>query len=182
MLRKLVNVIRTYKRHDAAGRDGDSTSRRKCRFELLENRRLLSINWANEFDAANQFNDTYGSNALIARQLVNRAIEDWEAIISDFNFDGDQNPLTNLLNNTFTLNIFAAELTPGNRGVTPGEDLVFSSGRPIEATILLDDNGDGSGWFFDQTPHDDAEFTAIVNSGHTGVGPAFQGSFIDVAQ
>ena len=51
----------------------------------------------------------------------------------------------------------------------------------MAATIQLDDNGGGDGWFFDQTPLDDAEFTAIVNSGATGTGTAFQGSFVDVA-
>ena len=44
----------------------------------------------------------------------------------------------------------------------------------------MDDNGGGIGWFFDSTPHDDAEFAAIANSGSSGLGSAFHGSFIDV--
>ncbi len=45
----------------------------------------------------------------------------------------------------------------------------------------MDDNAAGSGWFFDQTPLDDAEFTAIANSGSTQTGTAFQASFVDVS-
>lgn len=60
---------------------------------------------------------------------------------------------------------------------------------PVSANILLDDDGGGfndslggvgDGWFFDQTPLDDAEFTAIVNSAENGTGAAFQASFVDV--
>ncbi len=51
----------------------------------------------------------------------------------------------------------------------------------MSADITLDDNGGGIGWFFDPTPLDDAEFTAIANSGSTGTGPSFHASFVDIA-
>ncbi|MBA3480419.1 MAG: hypothetical protein H0T51_01260 [Pirellulales bacterium] len=61
---------------------------------------------------------------------------------------------------------------------------------PTSANISLDDDGGGfndslggagDGWFFDQTPLDDAEFTSIANSAEGGAGHAFQSSFVDVA-
>jgi hypothetical protein len=119
------------------------------------------------------------ANAGIARQLVNRAIDDWESVISNFNYteDTDSDPNNNL-NNTFTLNVIAA--LPGQipgRGRT--EDVYFPNGRPVSANIFMDDNGEGSGWLFDTTPLDDAEFTAIANSGSSGTGAAFHASFVD---
>src|SRR5690606_20788274 len=39
--------------------------------------------------------------------------------------------------------------------------------------IFLDDNGGGDGWFFDETPLDDIEFTSIADS--------FQASFVDAS-
>jgi hypothetical protein len=46
----------------------------------------------------------------------------------------------------------------------------------------LDVNADGRTWYFDPTPEDDAEFTALVNSGSTGLGTAFYSSFVDASQ
>lgn len=147
----------------------------------------MAIMWANQGVVGNDsdhFQQFYGESvAPLARQIVRQAIIDWEAVITDFNYDGDQNAATNnFLNNTLTLDISATPLGSTDRGVTIGSSLVYFNGRPTTATIQLDDNGGGGGWFFDATPQDDAEFTGIANSGASGTGPAFQGSFIDVAQ
>lgn len=148
---------------------------KKLSFEQLEHKRLLAIVWANEldangnFNAANGFAAEYVGNAQIARDIVNRAIDDWDRVINSFDYavDNDGNPNNNL-NNTFTLEIFADQIA--GRGVT--EDILFGAdGRPFQATITLDDSGGGTGWFFDTTPLDDAEFTAIANP--------FQASFVD---
>ncbi len=77
--------------------------------EALEDRRLLAITWANEFGTGSENPDfgIYGTNEIYAREIVNRAIKDWSAVITDFNFDGDNNPATsNSLNNTYSLHIF----------------------------------------------------------------------------
>jgi predicted outer membrane repeat protein len=142
--------------------------------ERLEERRLLTITWANEFaigvDDPNF--DIYGTEEVHARSLVNRAIDDWEAILRDFNFDNDNNPQTsNFLDDDYTLDIFAGPLAGTSRGIT--DNIQFFGGRPFDARIRLDDNGGGTGWFFDQTPLDDAEFTGIANP--------FQASFIDAS-
>jgi hypothetical protein len=148
--------------------------------------------WANEFGTGSddpEFNDFYDANETVARQIVNRAISDWNRVILDQNWDNDNNPATN---GTFSLKVFARELA-GSRG---GTNITAASPNtvgntlevPTAASIELDDDGGGfydqfggagDGWFFDQTPFDDAEFTAIANSRENGTGVAFQGTFVD---
>ena len=144
--------------------------------EKLESRDLLAIIWANEFVTSGPDDpnfDTCLTNEPIARQIVNRAIDDWESVIRDFRYDSDGDPATN---NTFNLTVIAEPIAGrGSTGVT------FTNGKPTSATVRMDDNGQGTGWFFDQTPLDDAEFTAIANSGSPGTGASFHASFVDVA-
>ncbi len=143
--------------------------------EHLEDRRLLAIMWANEldvngnFDINNGFQAQYGNDTLIARELVNRAIDDWERVITNYNFavDNDADPNNNL-DDIFMLNVSAGPIA--GRGVT-GNFQFGADNRPFSADITLDDNGGGDGWFFDSTPLDDAEFTGIAD--------AFQASFVD---
>jgi hypothetical protein len=161
---------------------------KRLSFESLENRRLLSvnINWVNESSAGNGFS-TLG-DADLAKQIVNRAISDWEQVIVDLDYDNDTDVMTN---NTINLTINVADLL-GGRGQTDISAMsstvghpTWTAGIPIAANITLDDDGGGPsdnagagvGWFFDRTPFDDAEFTAIANSGS---GVAYQGSFLDV--
>jgi hypothetical protein len=87
--------------------------------EYLEDRTLLStIIWQNAGSATadtDGFQARYGSDAATARAIVRAAIADWQAVIQDFNFDGDFNPATN---NTYFVRISAANLGPGTRGGT----------------------------------------------------------------
>ena len=131
--------------------------------------------WANEFGAGADdphFDDEYGANEVIARDLVNRAIDDWNSIILDQNWDNDDDPETTP---DYQLTVIAVDfvaLDPNLAGVRGNTNpTAFTNGIPTAATINLDDNGGGTGWFFDQTPLDDAEFTGIAS--------AFQASFID---
>jgi hypothetical protein len=140
-------------------------SSRRFSIESLEDRRLFAVDWINQ--GTNNFASIYdAADALIATELVNRAIDDWEAVITDFNYDGDGNPLTD---NTYDLTINAATFAGGLRASTNQPQV--QSGLPVSTTISMDDNGGGLGWFFDETPLDDAEFTAIANP--------FQASFVD---
>jgi hypothetical protein len=158
--------------------DSKCRYKRQLRFEHLENRKMLAIAWINQGipgNDADDFQDVYGAaNAVIARQLVNRAIDNWGAVITDFRYDTDNDPATN---NTFNLTVVAASIS--GRGST--STTFNTNGKATQATITLDDNGQGSGWFFDATPLDDAEFTAVVNSGVNGTEPAFQASFVNIA-
>ncbi len=61
---------------------------KRLRFEQLEEKRLLAITWANQFGTGADdpvFNLEYGANEVIARALVNRAIDDWNKVILDQN-------------------------------------------------------------------------------------------------
>jgi hypothetical protein len=156
---------------------------RQASFESLEPRNLLAVVWLNEGNAANDsdsFKNFYGTSlAPLARSIVDRAVADWNRVITNFNYveDTDSNPNNNL-SNTFQLTLSAANLGPGLRGTT-GVTSRNIANSPTAATIQIDDNGAGDVWFFDPTPNDDAEFTALVNSGMNGDGPAFAASFFD---
>ncbi len=166
-----------------------TTNGKRLHFEQLEDKRLLAIVWSNEFatgvDDPN-FDNVYVANEDTARALVNRAIIDWNNVIADQNFDN--NGIAS--DNPFMLKVIASpNLSGGARGGTDITQLTtggagqagWTIGVPMAATIQMDNDGGGAGWFFDQSPFDDAEFTAIVNSGSAGTGPAFQTSFVDAA-
>ena len=79
----------------------------KLRFEALEDRRVLAIDWVNEFGTGGddpEFDDWFGAKEVYARQLVNRAIDEWESVINSFNYDNSS------LNNTFELRVLAREI------------------------------------------------------------------------
>lgn len=161
-------------------------------FERLEDRRLLAIVWANEFGTginSPNFNQYYGTDETTARATVKRAIADWNNVILDQNYDLDGNSNTG----SFQLNVIAGNLAtligrPNDRGATlitsfsQTVNPTWKQGIPIQATVYLDDNAAGTGWFFDATPNDDAEFTAIANSGITASEAAFQASFVDYSR
>jgi predicted outer membrane repeat protein len=152
---------------------GATYSRRaSARFEHLEDRRLLAINWINQ--STSNFDLYYGANATLATEIVSRAVADWNVVITNFNYaeDLDANPNNNL-NNTFNLSIVAQPLSAGTRGQVNFADQSYNIDKsPTAGTVRLDDNGGGAGWFFDATPTDDAEFTGLAGR--------FSSSFIDV--
>ncbi len=121
---------------------------KRLRFEQLEDKRLLAIVWANEFDTGlndPSFDNEYLADEVVARSIVNRAIDDWNAVITDQDFDNDNNPATN----DFQLNVLAD--TIGGRGATGDFDFTtggagqagWTVGVPMGATITMDDNGGG---------------------------------------
>ncbi|TWT85789.1 hypothetical protein Pla123a_05960 [Posidoniimonas polymericola] len=151
-----------------------STSNRSARLAIegLEDRRLLAIAWANADPIANGFDAEYGAQADLATAIVRRAIGDWERSITSFNYavDDDADPNNNL-DDTFTLTLSAGAVSGGigvTSSITYGADL-----RPHEATITIDDDAGGDGWYFDATPLDDAEFSAAV--------APFEANFVDAS-
>lgn len=125
--------------------------------ERLESRRLLAtINWVNEF--SDNF-DSYGTNEAQARNIVRRAIADWEAVIVDFNYDDTGSNQSN----TYNLTVQAEDI--GGRGsaqVTSRDD--GTDRKPDAATVRMDNNG--TTWYFDPFVGtdgipDDGEFTQV---------------------
>jgi hypothetical protein len=132
--------------------------------EPLEVRRLLStINWVNKGTGAgagdtDDFNAMFGVNATAARNIVQRAIGDWERVISDFNgFAG---------RNTFDLTVDADAMAAGTAAST-GSIVYDPNLKPESATVTLDDDAGGVGWYFDPVPGtgtnpDDSDFTTFI--------------------
>ncbi len=106
-------------RKPAIGASSQCSRNRRPMLEPLEDRRLLAIVWANEF-GANGF-DIYGNDEVYARDLVNRAMDDWDRVITDFNYDGDANPNTTNARVAQTTCCLGDEVTRGFiAGVTNG--------------------------------------------------------------
>jgi hypothetical protein len=85
--------------------------------------------WANEFDNTPEnnprFDDRYHANEPIARALVNRAIDDWNNVVLDQNWDNDDTPETTP---DLQLRIVATDLF-GSRGGTVITD--FTDPYPV---------------------------------------------------
>ena len=151
---------------------------RRHHIEKLENKRLLAVDWINQGQIGNDadnFQGQYGvDNAIIARQIVNRSISDWNRVITDQNFDNDNDPNTtpNLALTISAADIGAGGLTNITQVTTGGAGQAgWTAGVPTAATIQLDNDNGTIGWFFDSTPNDDIEFTAI--------GTPFESSFVN---
>lgn len=127
--------------------------------ETLEDRTVPAIIlWTNRGTDASDtdnFTATYGVNSNIARAIVDKAIDDWEEVIVDFNYAGG--------GNTYSLFIDAGDLGGGGRGVTTNLN-TDADGKPTDADIRMDDAGGTGGWYFDTVPGDDAEFTALLTA------------------
>jgi len=128
------------------------TRGKRLRLEQLEDKRLLAIVWANEFGTGADdpdFDDVYGADEVVARAIVNRAIDDWGSVITDFNYDNDNNPNTTIpgLGGTFNLDISAGAI--GGRGAAQINTFINTGAgnRPTSGTIILDGKrGQESNW------------------------------------
>ncbi|VTT97802.1 ipt tig fg-gap repeat-containing protein : Integrins alpha chain protein OS=Chthoniobacter flavus Ellin428 GN=CfE428DRAFT_5229 PE=4 SV=1 [Gemmataceae bacterium] len=137
-----------------ADRPRPAPRRKRLSVEVLEAREVPAILWVNRGNDG--FDAVYGANAAAARAVVDQAIDDWEAAIPSFNYDSPS------LNNTLQVSISATPLDPGVRGAATINAIEASSRKPAIATIWLDDNGGGAGWFIDPTPADSSEFTDTI--------------------
>ncbi len=139
------------------------SSRKIKGFEQLEQRDLLVIDWVNQGAIGNDsdnFQNTFGlEDAVIARAIVEHAIDDWQRVIPSFNYNdpglNDTYQLTVTAGPDFNSNV-AGRGGPNSFNFTVGE-------KPSSGSINMDDNGGGEGWFFDQTPTDDAEFSGLLS-------------------
>jgi hypothetical protein len=143
-----------------------STFAARVSCDALEPRLLFStINWTNKGTSTS---DTDGFNAVFApfgdraRGIVQRAVDDWERVIVNFNRTA---PGTN----TFDIVIRALDIgTPGVLAHT-GNATYDAQGKPRTATLEVDNNtGDMGEWYLDPlvgpaNRPDDSEFTVINN-------------------
>lgn len=120
----------------------------------------MAIVWSNKGTGTTDsdgFAATYGSNAAIARTIVDRAVADWNSVITNFNYAAGSGAPS-----SFAINISSGDLGGGLRGGSNYTTYVGSSTTggetPTGGVVGIDDNGGGSGWFFDPTAGDDGEF------------------------
>jgi hypothetical protein len=109
MLNSSCGIVSRWFNAERTSKSRRNLRQRLARFESLETREMLSINWVNE--TTNNLAE-YNTAADMSRgqkayEIVKRAIADWEAVIVNFNFleDGNDGNPNNNLNNTFQLTI-----------------------------------------------------------------------------
>lgn len=137
--------------------------------EPLEARRVLStFVWSNRGD--DDFADVFGSQAEAARQVVDAAMDVWERIIVDFNY----NETPSAGSNTFELEFFtdSGDATCG-AGTDTGGDI---AGVPTDADITIQ-NCSAGGWFLDQTPLENSEFNGRIGNDFQGSAPFGSSAF-----
>jgi hypothetical protein len=108
------------------------------------------------------FGALFAGNAGLARQIVDRAIDDWEAVIQNFNYsDGG---------NTFNLQVVPGSITAiANSNITN-----ITNGKPTSATITIQ-NMATTHWL-DTTPLDNVEFAGNVANAFTGFAAGISGT------
>jgi hypothetical protein len=158
---------------------------RPLRLEALEGRCLLStIVWANDGGVPGRhdpdhFDAAFGANATRAREIVRQAIQAWEQVIVNFNYTHVGQPGYAPTANTFLLSVGAENLPGGETsGINPYASAVDREtndldgppldkygpvGKPFVASIALDVNGGGRGWYFGLPSDDGAVFTQLVS-------------------
>jgi hypothetical protein len=135
--------------------------------EQLEGRTLFSdIVWVNrgisQASDTDNFHAVYGiNNGHAARAIVDRAINDWESIIPNFNYAGG--------GNTFDLTITATAMPSADSRGDANITAIDAQGKPTAGTVQLDDNGAGDNWYFDPNigsaaNPDDSEFDVVLNA------------------
>jgi len=150
----------------------------------LEARRLLAaIYWQNEADASDGFNATFGGQANDARAAVNAAIDAWERVIVDFNYQPGTTGGTEIAN-TFSITIqmgSAASLVGvqwthdvSQNGVIEGTE-VDSTGKPRSGLLTLSDPGQTPqhpGWYLDSSPDESSEYDGDILNAFSARGPS----------
>ena len=122
------------------------------------------LNWVNRGEANDRFDETFGSDAELARGVVDAVFASWERVINDLNHDFFGGP--GRIDITVS---FAA--TGTGFGASAGAN--FSNGFPTTGVVTIsrgndtdgDGNGDGAGFFLDPTPLDHSEFLGSVAGG-----------------
>lgn len=169
-----------------------SSSRRACaspvnwfrpELEALEDRVVPSaIAWVNRGGPGNDrdhFEQWFGSNAALARNVVDEALRYWSDVIQNFNYSNIGKKGYSKTG-VFQMTVFAQDqaLLPdpissqrGGYGVTYKDD-VDRDGKPFAGTISLDNDMAGNGWYFDPTPGDDVEFPTPLTASAAAGGPA----------
>lgn len=114
------------------------------------------IVWENRGD--DRIDEVFGTDAESARAVIDAAFDDWNTVITDFNFpDGTDG---------FGVHLSMSE-TFGLGAAASAEDFYLDpTGGPRAGYINLGPgtDGQGTGWWIDPTPNDSAEFDKPVTA------------------
>ena len=120
------------------------------------------IDWVNRGGATDRFSPA-------ERAAIDRAIAVWEDLIVD----------NNRPDNTLRVTFLGGSSSGLDMGDTLGLSTVrYDEGGTIEATIELDADGGGEGWFVDPTPWDNLEFPVAASPTYLVGGPAGRYDFL----
>ena len=155
-------------------------NRFRPRLETLESRLTPStIIWENEGD--DNFGDLVdastgmpiGANAGAARDVVNAAINFWETVITNFNYQNVGMPFWAPEPNKYFLEIEVDDMGDDAPRASTDPPSCDPLGTPYATDITLDinagddkDGNPGPGWYIDPFPFDSAEFTDIKSMYH----------------
>ncbi len=136
--------------------------------EQLEIRAMMSsIVWANRADFDNEF----GENTALARQVIDQVLLDWGGVIESFNYrkvgQSGWSP-----SSSYTININVKNINEPNVLARCGPKGIDRDGKPFSGTMNIDDNAAGGMWSFDASPGNDYEFPNPVAPFASIGGPA----------
>jgi len=140
------------------------------RIESLENRTVPStINWVNDGNANDYFDEVWGAQADDARAAVRAGIDAWERVITDFHNGTNTIDLTIRMATDDDVEDFGFGGGENDRiaGQAPPGEIDVTGGRPTGGLILMGrgTDGHGAGWYVDPTPDEASEFRGdIVNA------------------
>ncbi|MEZ6059773.1 MAG: GEVED domain-containing protein [Planctomycetaceae bacterium] len=125
---------------------------------------LRRLNWVNRGLASDRFDSTFGTDAALARGVVDAVFASWERVITDLNHAGFGGP--------GQINITVSMAASGT-GFGASAGASFQDGYPTSGNVTVsrgndttgDGLGDGGGFFLDPTPMDWSEFQGNPTGG-----------------
>jgi hypothetical protein len=156
-----------------SGRRGKRGARRAVSplvLEPLEMRLVPStIKWVNEGTSSNDsdgFGSVFGTNASLARGVVQAAITSWQRVIANFNYSDGSDEYD------LTINMASGGTSNGANAGPTGS----INGKPNQGSMTVgrggdtngDGVGDGAGYFLDPTPLDNSEFEGTIANAFSG--------------
>ena len=136
------------------GKRKPRNSRRRLRFEGLEDRRLLALVWANRGADSDMFDAAFAANAEVGRGVVDSALNEWNRVVTGYQGATFDVQLTIAMNpSNASLSAFASNTVRDANGV------------PISGNVTINmalDTGGNSQWYLDPTPDDHSEFMGTL--------------------
>ncbi len=122
--------------------------------EVLEDRRMLTLVWANRGDASDMFDDAFGDNAEVARGVVDSALNEWNRVVVGYDGGDFETQMTIAMNPSNPATSAAASGTVRD-----------ANGVPISGNVTINmalDNLGNTQWYLDPTPDDHSEFMGTL--------------------